>query len=457
MTMRVTQQTISTQVLEGLQRAYQQVARSQEIVTTGRRINHLSDDPLGTARAFNLRAFEDAVSQYSRNIDNANPFLAESDAVLGDVVSGLTRAKELALSVANDTNTQTERSAAADEIHEILQSLLGEANTQVDNRYLFGGFLNGAAPFVQGPSGINYVGDNGEVKVQTSATNTLTANLIGSQVFQGASVTGGQGVFDTLQDLEAVLRGTTPANALSFKVNLDENLTAGAGFAEPDAVGTEAAPATLSAEADFSTVVTVFDANGQAHDLHVLFAKTGAATFNYRVFAESDDITGGTPGNWYQVGAQGTLAFNPDGSFNAGGSAVSDITLAGLADGAADITIAGANIAFTGSTQKDQPSAVIAQTQTNTTGLQTQLGRLDAALNQVSSFRAVVGARQNSAQVSSDALTVLKDRATGLRSQIEDADVIAAYSDFARFQNAFQAALQSAAQVIQPTLLDFLT
>ncbi|GEM_PF-1990154 len=455
--MRVTQQTISTQVLDGLQRAYQQLARAQEIVTTGRRINHLADDPLGTARAFNLRAFEDAVSQYKRNIDNANPVLAESDAVLGDAVSGLTRAKELALSVANDTNSQTERQAAAEEIHAILQQLLAEANTQVDNRFIFGGFLNGAAPFVQGASGIDYVGDNGEVKVQTSATHTLTTNLIGSQVFQGAGVSGGQGVFDALADLEAVLRGTAPANALGLKVNLDSNLAAGAGFAEADAVGTEAAPAALSAEADFSTVVTVFDDHGQAHDLHVLFAKTGAATFNYRVFAESNDIAGATPGDWYQVGTQGTLAFNPDGSFNAGGSTVSDITLAGLANGASDIAIAGADIAFSGSTHKDQPSAVIAQTQTNTGGLQTQLGRLDAALNQVSSFRTVVGARQNSAQVSSDALTVLKDRATGQRSQIEDADVIAAYSDFARFQSAFQAALQSAAQVIQPTLLDFLT
>jgi flagellin-like hook-associated protein FlgL len=44
----------------------------------------------------------------------------------------------------------------------------------------------------------------------------------------------------------------------------------------------------------------------------------------------------------------------------------------------------------------------------------------------------------------------------GQRSAIEDADVLVAYSDFARFQNAFQAALQSASQVLQPSLLDFL-
>ena len=62
----------------------------------------------------------------------------------------------------------------------------------------------------------------------------------------------------------------------------------------------------------------------------------------------------------------------------------------------------------------------------------------------------------NSAQTSNDALGLLKDRTVGQRSEIENADVLSAYSDFARFQNAFQAALQSASQVLQPTLLDFL-
>jgi flagellin-like hook-associated protein FlgL len=50
----------------------------------------------------------------------------------------------------------------------------------------------------------------------------------------------------------------------------------------------------------------------------------------------------------------------------------------------------------------------------------------------------------------------MRDSNTAQRSNIEDADTLAAYSDFARYQQAFQAALQSAAQVIQPTLLDFI-
>jgi flagellar hook-associated protein 3 FlgL len=454
--MRVTQQTMSGQVIEGLQRAYQRVAKAQEAVTTGRRINHLSDDPIGATRALGLRGFEESLAQYQRNIDNSQPFLEQADSVLGDTVSGLTRAKELALAMANDTNSAVERQAGANEIHQILAQMLAEANTKVENRFLFGGYLNGSAPFVQGAQRVDYRGDNGKIDIQTNPTSTLTINLLGNQVYQGAGVVGGQGIFDTLQDLEIALRGSSAPNALTLAVNLDASIAAGGGFAEANAVGTQALPATLNAEADFSAPLTVFDSQGQAHDLRVLLAKTGAATYTYRVFANSNEITGGTSGNWYQVALQGTLAFNPTGTLNAGASTITDITLLGLTNGAADITIGAANVSFTGSTQLTQPSAVLAQTQTNTNGLQAQIGRIDAAIDQVLTFRAEVGARQNSAQVAGDAVGVLKDRTTGQRSQIEDADILTAYSDFARFQNAFQAALQSASQVIQPSLLDFL-
>jgi len=149
------------------------------------------------------------------------------------------------------------------------------------------------------------------------------------------------------------------------------------------------------------------------------------------------------------------LEFNGDGTFNSAASTITNITLIGLVDGAADITVAGTDISFAGYSQLSEPSAVLAQTQTNTNGLHAQIGRLAAVINQILTFRAEVGTRLNSANVAADAVDVLKDRTLGQRSQIEDADVLAAYFDFARLQNAFEAALQSASQLIQPSLLDF--
>jgi flagellar hook-associated protein 3 FlgL len=454
--MRVTSQSLSTQVIDSLQQAYQRVAQAQEVITSRRRINHLSDDPIGATRTMVLRSYEESLSQYKRNIDNSLPFLDQADSALSRVTDGLNRAKEIALAMANDTNSPSDRQSAAVEVHQILLQILSEANTKVENRSIFGGYLNGTPAFAQGANGITYQGDNGKIAIQVNPTTSVNINLLGNEVFQGVGVAGGTGIFDALQDLEVVLRGGSSPNTMSLAVNLDASLPAGSGFSPTDAVGTEATPATFLGEADFSTNMTVFDSKGQAHDLTFLFAKTAGTTFKYRVVANSNDINGGTPGDLYQVGLEGTLAFNADGTLNSGSSNVTDITLAGLADGAPDISIAAANLSFAGSTQRTQSSSVLSQTQSTTNGIQAQIGRLDAALEQISSFRAEVGARLNSAQTASDAVTVMQDHTTAQRSKIEDADVLSAYSDFARLQNAFQAALQSASQVIQPTLLDFL-
>jgi flagellar hook-associated protein 3 FlgL len=447
---------MSAQVTHGLQQAYRRVADAQETVTSGRKINHLSDDPIGATRALRFRGFEEALSQYKRNIDNSLPFLEQADASLSAVTESLQRAKEIALAMANDTNTATERAASAKEVRQIFLQVLSEANTKVENRFLFGGFLNGAAPFAEGADRVDYNGDNGQITIQTDPASTLPINLTGNTLFQGAGVVGGVGIFDVLQDLETLLEGGSSPNAMTVAVNLDDAIAPGGGFSPADAVATEAAPSTWLSEADFSTSVTVFDTLGTGHNVTLLFAKTGAATYAYRAVANSSEITGGTAGNLYQIAPEGTLEFNLDGTLNAGASTVNDITLLGLANGAADITIAAADLSFDGSTQSADASAVLSLTQTNTNGIHAQMGRLDAALDQILTSRAEVGARLNSAKVASEAALLLKDRSTMQRSDLEDADVLSAYSDFTRFQYAFQAALQSAAQIVQPSLLDFL-
>lgn len=301
--LRVTNQSISRQVTEGLQQAYRRLAEVQEVVASGKRINRLSDDPIGAVQVLDLRSFDASLDQYDKNINSGLPFLEQSDAVLADVVKGLGRAKELALAMANDSNSAQERLLAATEVRQIFLQLLSLANSKVEDRYLFGGFKNGTAPFAEGGGVVTYSGDSGEIVVQANASTTITLNLPGDKVFQGVGVPGGVDLFDILLDLETAL--------------------------------------------------------------------------------QANDVTG------------------PD-------------------------------------------------------GINTQLGRLDAAPDQVLSFRAEVGARLNTAETTKEGLALMKTQTASLRSQIEEVDVLRVYSDFARLQHAFEAALRSASQVIQPSLLDFL-
>ena len=349
--LRVTSQSIANQTIENIQLASERLARAQEVATTGRRINQISDDPIGSVRVLRLRGFGAALDQFKRNIDHAQPFLEQADSVLGNVTDGLNRAKELALSVANDTATQADRQAAAAEVHQIYLNLLSQANTKIEDRYIFSGFSTATTPFVNGANGANYLGDNGQISVASSPVSSLPANLPGNAVFQGVGVSNGVGILDALRDLKTVLNATTVQPSLSLKLNLDSTVPSGPGFSPPDAIGSEAPAGIVRGEADYNADVTVFDSSAQAHTLTFLFAKTGAATYKYRVFVNSSEITGGTPGDLYQVATEGTLQFNPDGSLDSASSTLTNINLGNLADGAANIVISASDQSFSGSTQ----------------------------------------------------------------------------------------------------------
>lgn len=301
--MRVTNQALSHQVTEGIQVVFQRLAKVQEAVTTGKRINHLSDDAFGAIRTLDLRSFSTTLDQYKKNIDSALPQLEQTDAALDGATAVLDRAKKLALAMANDSHSAQDRLLSAVEVRETLQQLLSLANTKLDGRYIFAGFENEMAPFADSGASASYNGDSGEITIVTGPSSTLTINVPGYKVFQGAGITGGEDLFDILHDLETALT--------------------------------------------------------------------------------ANDVTG--------------------------------------------------------------PN-----------GIRTQNGRLDKALEQILGLRAEVGARINTAEAAKESLDIMQLRTTSLRSQIKDADPIQVYSDLARQQYAFEAALQSASRVIQPSLLDYL-
>ena len=84
------------------------------------------------------------------------------------------------------------------------------------------------------------------------------------------------------------------------------------------------------------------------------------------------------------------------------------------------------------------------------------LQHLDAGSNKIHVEHASIG---SSAQVMRKSETIQKDlkvSTTKALSNTEDADIFKTLSDFSLQQLALQVSLESAARLIQPTLLDFL-
>jgi flagellar hook-associated protein 3 FlgL len=87
----------------------------------------------------------------------------------------------------------------------------------------------------------------------------------------------------------------------------------------------------------------------------------------------------------------------------------------------------------------------------------TDLKALDANLNTINSARATVGATLNRLEAAGNRLAVNKEASTDLLGKTEDVDIAQASIDYSTQQTVYQASLQVGAQIIQRSLLDFLS
>jgi flagellar hook-associated protein 3 FlgL len=87
----------------------------------------------------------------------------------------------------------------------------------------------------------------------------------------------------------------------------------------------------------------------------------------------------------------------------------------------------------------------------------TDLKGLDSSLDSISSARAVNGATTNRLSSASDRLSQLEQSTTSLLSDTQDADMAKTMIDFSMQQTVYQSALRAGANIVQASLLDFLS
>lgn len=240
--MRITQNTISRQVLSNLQRNFQSVATLQNVLSTGRKFQTPADSPLAYVESLNLRQEIQENRRYQRNIDLGSTNLALTETTLGTVNTRLQRARQLALQAANEALPLEARDNIADEIEQILQSVVEQANSNFEGRFLFAGDETLAAPFERtvgpdGTEGVLYRGDFGDRLVEINQGEFIPINLTGPGAFFTAlnETTSRVGVTANLP-LGAQLAGSVPP------------LTPGAGTFTVDGVTINFDPATDTLE-----------------------------------------------------------------------------------------------------------------------------------------------------------------------------------------------------------------
>ncbi|NRA23492.1 MAG: flagellar hook-associated protein FlgL, partial [Oleispira sp.] len=155
------------------------VNKTQQQVSTGRRVLTPADDPIAATKLLQLQQDQALRDQFGKNMTGAEGRLTLEETQLAGITDNLTRLKELTIEAGDGSQTISDRQAIAAEVREILGATVDLMNSKdAGGEYLFGGFKGGGEPFQQNASGrYDYVGDEGQRFLSiASSTNVATGD-----------------------------------------------------------------------------------------------------------------------------------------------------------------------------------------------------------------------------------------------------------------------------------------
>jgi flagellin-like hook-associated protein FlgL len=190
-----------------------QMARLQEQISSGLRVNRASDDPVASSIISVLDARIGRADQRLRNYDHAQAALSTLDQSLGESESLLLQATELASSqvgVGSDTST---RLATVDVVESMIRELVNLSNARFTDLNLLGGSRTGATPINGFFEGYRYSGSGDGLRTDIGAGLDIPIT-IGAERALGALSARVEGD----ADLDPAMTRTTSLNALDGAV-----------------------------------------------------------------------------------------------------------------------------------------------------------------------------------------------------------------------------------------------
>ncbi|MCK9362283.1 MAG: flagellar hook-associated protein FlgL [Syntrophales bacterium] len=398
MVMRITENMKFNTTSASLSNVQGQYNSVLEKMASQKRINKISDDPLGMTMLLDYRQSKASLDQYQRNIDASSGWLNVTESKLAGANELLTKASEIAIGQGTATATAQTRRIAAENVRQLKEEMLSLANSQYGNRYIFSGSRMDVAPFSA---------TSGAARVDDPAA--ASANSFDGTVTKGGAYTG------TTNKTYAVkiITGGTLADA-TYKVSADGGKTWGAAQTDPD-TGT----VTLG-----DGVTLTFTDSGAEH-------LTADDLFSVHAYPEGY-YNGNDDNLSVDIGKGATISYNVTGADAFAGSS-----------GGTDIL----------KTLDDLKKALENNDQE---GILAQMDKLEDARQQVSLSISKVGATMNRLELADSNLQDFSLKLADLTSKTEDADITELATTLAMKELALQASYATAAKLGQNTILDFI-
>ena len=212
--MRVASKTIFDSVTLNLSRLNEALFKATETVYTGKTVTKPSDDPVGFVQAMSARTELANIEQMERNISLGNSWLNASEDAMSQAQDLISDARALCVQMASGTIGVSERTAAAQDVQNIMDEIISLANTTVNGRYIFSGSDTDSMPFDADGA---YGGDDGGFSIKISKESTVEIGKNGDEVFGS--------IFSDLSDLKTALESNDTGGIGVSMDLLDDDFT----------------------------------------------------------------------------------------------------------------------------------------------------------------------------------------------------------------------------------------
>lgn len=136
--MRVTQKMMADSARINLMSQSERLFELQNTLSSGKRVDKPSDDPLDMGRILDQRTFAARLEQYQTNIDRAKSRVELNDLAL-ETISDLLAEARSAVELAPIESEQTRRDSLAAQIERTVEQITDLANTRFEGNYIFSG------------------------------------------------------------------------------------------------------------------------------------------------------------------------------------------------------------------------------------------------------------------------------------------------------------------------------
>ncbi|MFF2889980.1 flagellar hook-associated protein FlgL [Paenibacillus sp. NPDC057967] len=212
MALRVTPGMMHNNLMRNITHNLGRMENQQYMLSTGRKLNKPSDDPVGITYSLRYRSELAMNEQYDKNISAAKAQLQHTDNVLGQLNEVVQRAKVLVVQALNGTNPQTALDAIAVEIDTLYEQSVMIGNDSLNGKFTFNGQLTDKKPY-DAATAETQDSDNEKSNITLSSGISVSVNVTGNEVFGSSSEA--DNLFKVLKDIKNALTPTVNNTTLN--------------------------------------------------------------------------------------------------------------------------------------------------------------------------------------------------------------------------------------------------